>query len=341
MTLYELTLSHPGVQLRLAAGDPVVEAAVAAYERQYRTQAKRSGPNIFVTLLAGSTPGPKYFSVPDALRKLHFEWLVTLRESVEGFQTSSGRDASYGRAVFIPHSGGELLRPFGRNRGVASFSGRSLLMERLTWVKPGPGSPSGTCRVGINTLAVSLRPRFQHSREAREECDLPRESPYGFEAKVEEPEAITFQLDLTREGGVEQVVRPTSQGGFKPTIGWAELSPARQAAVQKFLCGELLEDYRLDLHERWQRYNDRVGQSEWTIPADTQSWREANRDKPRWQWTPEPREQRCEGELGLDGLPVRRAKPCGHLHFTLGVDPTHLEEEAEEEGGWYRDDDRW
>lgn len=335
MNLYELTLSQPGVQLRLAAGDPEVEVAVAAYERQCRTQAKRSGPNIFVTLMAGSTTGPRYFAVPDALRKLRFEWLVTLRETHEGFLISSGRDASYGQAVFIPHSGGVSLRPFGRNRGVASFAGRSLLMERLTWAKPNLSSPSGTCRVGINTLAVSLRPRFQHSREEREECGLPRESPYGFEAKVEElGEGITLQLDLTREGGVEQVVQLTSQGGFKPTIGWAELSAPRQAAVQKLLCGEFLVDYRLDSHERWQRYNDRVGQSEWTIPADTSAWREANRDKPR--------EQRCEGELGLDGLPVRRAKPCGHLHFAQGVDPAHEEPQDEDDGyGSRYDEDRW
>lgn len=347
MSLYEIVRKMPGVQLRLQAGDAAVERAVAAYERQYRTQATRSGPNIFVTLFAPRGLGVQHFSVPDQLREVKFEWLVVLREELQSYQTSSARDAPNGLVVLIPHSGGESLRPFGRERGTASFSGRQLTVERVATMPSQSNLRPGVCVVNIQTLAVSLRPHFRHSREEREECNLPRESPVGFEPKVDDggSKGVTIHLDLTREGGLEQMVQPTNQGAFSSTVGWADLSAPRRAALHKLLCGEHLEDYRLDSQERWRRFNDRMGQSEWVIPADTSAWRAANQDKPRWQWGPEPREQRCPAQKGLDGFPTRRGKQCGHLHFAAGVDPSH-EERQEEDGDGYgqsrwEDDDRW
>lgn len=338
MYLYELP--KMSVQLRLPAGEDAVERAVAAYERQYRTETKRVGPNIFVTLFTTNNPGRQFFSVPDQFRPLKFEWLVLTHEECVSYQTSTARDAPSGLAVLIPHSGGEPLRPFGRNRGSASFSARSLQVERLTWVKSTPGAV-GRRTVQIQTVQCSLHPRFQHSREEREECNLPRESPYGFDSKVEAlGDGITIQLDLTREGGVEQVVVSTSQGAFKATVGWDELSAPRQAAVAKLLCGEHLEDYRLDVHERWRRYkNDGIiREPQWEVGFDYA----ADRALPLWQRSRNPQPQRFPATLGLDGLPVRTGKSCDHLHFAQGVDPAHQEPQEEEDGYQPRwDDDRW
>lgn len=332
--MYLHELPKMGVELRLPAGDSAVEQAVAAYERQCRTQVKRVGPKIFVPLFAPTGLGRPFFSVPDHFLLLKFEWLVLTHEECVSYQSSSVRDTPPGLAVLIPHSGGEPLRPFGRERGKASFSARSLLVERLNWVQPKQGQ-AGLCTVCIQTVQCSLRPRFRHSREEREECNLPKESPYGFDSKVEAlGNGITIQLDLTREGGVEQVVQPT--------IGWAELSPARQAALRKFLCGEHLEDYRLDAHERWRRYKQDatiMREPEWQIPFDYA----ADRAKPLWERSRNPQPQRFPASLGLDGLPVRTGKSCDHLHFAQGLDPAHQEpQEEDQDGGWYgNDDDRW
>lgn len=336
--MYLFDFPQVGVELRLSGEDPEAQRAVASYERQYRVEAKRVGRDVFVSLFGGTGPGRKYFSVPDQLRSVKFEWLVVVREERTGYLTSSQRDAMPGMVVLIPHSSGECLRPFGRDRGTARFSGRALSVERLNWVQPNQGTVPGRCQVSLQSLSVGLRPKFAHSREEREECGLPSESPLGFEPKVDVlGEGITVQLDLTREGGVEQMVVPTSQGGFKPTIGWAELSPARRAVVTKLVCGEYAEDYRLDVRERWNRYKRDFGDPRWEIPFN---W-EAHRASQSWQRRRDPKPDQFPAHIGLDGFPVRRGRSCDHLHFAQGVDSTHEEPVEDDEGGYGDPDDRW
>lgn len=130
-------------------------------------------------------------------------------------------------------------------------------------------------------------------------------------------------------------------------VTWSEFnSGLASAETIRFAIQE--DQQRLFLVSGLFQFNIRQGgdlhvlsEAEWTIPADTRAWREANLDKPRWQWGSEPREQRCDGKIGLDGLPVRKAKSCGHLHFAQGVDPTHEEEEPEDDRRSWEDDDRW
>lgn len=333
------------VQLRLQRGTPGVAEALVSYERQYRGMGLREvGDNVFVTLYddrRSPTPMGRNWMVPDQFRRVKFEWLVVSRETVAHYDPPYGQPGT-GTVVLVVHSGGPL-RPFDRQRGATSFSGRSLNVVRLTSV-PTQRCDPGQCLVSLESLTLGLRPRFRMSREEREETGAPRESPWGFEPKVEYgTDPTRLMLDLTKIGTAEVVV-PTSQGGFKPTIGWLELSPAQQAAVHKLVCGEHAEDYALDVHERQRRshrpFASRDGELEWVVPADTWAWRTANEGKPRWQWGPEPREQRCPGVLGLDGFPVRKPKDCGHLHFADGVAPDH-EEPAEDAGYGYEDEDHW
>lgn len=337
-----------GVQLRLQLRAPGVEAALVAYERQCRgmVEPKEVGDNVFITLYddrQSPTPMGRHWFVPDQFRTVRFEWLVVSREAVVLFDPPYGQPQSKGTVVLVVHSGGQPLRPFDRQRGEARFSGRSLSVVRLTSV-PTQRRDQGRCEVSLQDLTLALRPKFRMTREEREERDMPRESPWGFEPKVEYgTESVRLMLDLTKVGTPEVVI-PTSQGGFKPTIGWPELSPAQQAAVLKLVCGHYGEDYALDVHQRrgrvHHRFGSRDGEMEWVVPADHAGWYEANRDKPLWQQAPKPKEQKLPGVLGLDGFPVRQPKDCVHLHFAQGVDPSH---EEPEEDGYARgyDDGRW
>lgn len=334
------------VQLRLQRGTPGMAEALTAYERQYRGMGlKEVGDNVFITLYddrRSSTPMGRHWMVPDQFLGVKFEWLVVSRETVAHYDPPYERPGT-GTVVLVVHSGGPL-RPFDRRRGEASFSGRSLNVVRLTSVPTQRRDP-GRCQISLQRLTLGLRPRFRMSREEREETGAPRESPWGFEPKVDSGmEATRLMLDLTKIGTPELVI-PTSQGGFKPTIGWPELSLAQQAAVLKLVCGEHAEDYALDVRQRQDRthhpFAAREGEMEWVVPADTWAWRAANEGKPRWQWGSEPREERCAGVLGLDGFPVRKPKTCGHLHFADGVAPDH-EEPVEDDGYGYDDpEDRW
>ncbi len=120
-----------------------------------------------------------------------------------------------------------------------------------------------------------------------------------------------------------------------PRLGAALRLPAGDSAVEQAVAA-----YRLDVHERWNRYKRDFGDPRWEIPFDYA----ADRAKPLWERSRNPKPQQFPACLGLDGFPVRRGHSCGHLHFAQGVNPAHQEElqEEDQDGAWYRnEDDRW
>lgn len=337
-----------GIQLRLELETTGVASAIRAYERQYCTEVRTSGPNAFVDLHIPEQGGRRYAAVPDMFFRdpaLRFEWLLVGREEVASESRVGRKYATVVSVVAGP--GGRPLCAFQRERGTGYFIARNLILVKLTFENEASLFDKGPT-VRLTTLDCRIRPHFRISREQREEERLPREMPYGLEVMVDDwvsigVKATKVVFDPSRVAS--EAVIPSAQGAFERDVSWADLNLAQRAALGKFLCGQYREDYALARNERQDRtrqpFAARDGELEWLVPADHAAWREANRDKPRWQWGSEPRVERCAAVLGLDGFPVRKPKDCGHLHFAEGVDPTHEEPQEEVGYGFRSDDDRY